>query len=158
MKKLIKNEIYGSVNSVHIHCSPQKVNIYSYCLMNSNRNTPKTRENRKKKEQKRRVENAAVNNTQTVFGLRVCASTFTISAFSFLFFFSQAAVVDQIFHEQCSDALFMDPQITLFINFFIKNGSHSTIYTFKNYFATVFSVSAKISSIQTDPIIEFLLC
>ena len=27
-----------------------------------------------------------------------------------------------------------------FINFFIKNGSHSTIHTFKNYFATVFSV------------------
>ena len=38
----------------------------------------------------------------------------------------------------------------------IKNGSHDTIYTFKNYFATVFSVfsfqfSATISSIQTDP-------
>ena len=25
--------------------------------------------------------------------------------------------------------------------FFIKNGSHNTIHTFKNYFATVFSVS-----------------
>ena len=35
-------------------------------------------------------------------------------------------------------ALFTDPQISLFNNFFIKNGSHSTIYTFKNYFATVF--------------------
>ena len=33
----------------------------------------------------------------------------------------------------------MDPQIPLFSNFFIKNGSHSTIYTFKNYFATVIS-------------------
>ena len=40
----------------------------------------------------------------------------------------------------------------------IKNGSHGTIHTFKNYFATVlsvfsfqFSVSATISSIQTDP-------
>ena len=32
------------------------------------------------------------------------------------------------------------PQTPLFINFFIKNGSHSTIHTFKNYFATVFSV------------------
>ena len=42
--------------------------------------------------------------------------------------------------EQCIYALFMDPQITLFSNFFIKNGSHGTIYTFKNYFATVFSV------------------
>ena len=42
-------------------------------------------------------------------------------------------------------------QITLFSNFFIKNGSHNTIYTFKNYFVTVFSVSTKISSIQTHP-------
>ena len=33
-----------------------------------------------------------------------------------------------------------DPQTSLFSNFFIKNGSHSTIYTFKNYFVTVFSV------------------
>ena len=35
-------------------------------------------------------------------------------------------------------ALFMDPQISLFSNFFIKNESHGTIYTLKNYFATVF--------------------
>ena len=36
---------------------------------------------------------------------------------------------------------FKDPQIPLFSNFFIKNGSHGTIHTFKNYFATMFSVS-----------------
>ena len=54
--------------------------------------------------------------------------------------------------EQCIRALFMDPQISLFSNFFIKNGSHDTIHTFKNYFAIVFSVSATISSIQTDPL------
>ena len=35
-------------------------------------------------------------------------------------------------------ALFIDPQISLFSNFFIKNESHGTIYIFKNYFATVF--------------------
>ena len=35
-------------------------------------------------------------------------------------------------------ALFTDPQISLFSNFFIKNGSHGIIHTFKNYFATVF--------------------
>ena len=45
----------------------------------------------------------------------------------------------------------MDPQISFFINFFIKNGSHSTIHTFKNYFAIMFSISTTISSIQTDP-------
>ena len=43
------------------------------------------------------------------------------------------------FSEQCICALFTDPQISFFINFFIKNGSHGTIYTFKNYFATVIS-------------------
>ena len=35
-------------------------------------------------------------------------------------------------------ALFTDPQISLFSNFLIKNGSHGTIHTFKNYFATMF--------------------
>ena len=30
------------------------------------------------------------------------------------------------------------------------HGSHDTIYAFKNYFATVFSVFNKISCIQTD--------
>ena len=33
-----------------------------------------------------------------------------------------------------------DLQTLLFSNFFIKNESHGTIYTFKNYFAIVFSV------------------
>ena len=32
-------------------------------------------------------------------------------------------------------------QIPFFSHFFIKNGFHSTIHTFKNYFATVFSIS-----------------
>ena len=36
-----------------------------------------------------------------------------------------------------------DPQTSLFSNFFIKNGSHGIIYTFKNYFAKVFSVISK---------------
>ena len=44
-----------------------------------------------------------------------------------------------VLREQCIRALFTDPQISFFINFFIKNGSHGIIYTFKNYFATVIS-------------------
>ena len=47
------------------------------------------------------------------------------------------------------------PQNPLFNYFFIKNGLHNTIYKFKNYFATVFSVSIKINSIQTDPRFPF---
>ena len=70
----------------------------------------------------------------------VCVSSLRFSLFFFSFFF-QPAIVDFVNCEQCIRALFMVPQITLFSNFFIKNGSHSTIYTFKNYFATVFSVS-----------------
>ena len=44
-----------------------------------------------------------------------------------------------VFCEQYICVLFTDPQILFFINFFIKNGSQGTIYTFKNYFATVIS-------------------
>ena len=44
-----------------------------------------------------------------------------------------------VFREQYTYVLFTDPQILFFINFFIKNGSHDTIYTFKNYFTTVIS-------------------
>ena len=81
--------------------------------------------------------------------LKLLRFTFTFQHFFFFFFFvtlkryyssllwTVAVTFDR---EQCICALFMDPQITLFNNFFIKNGSHGTIYTFKNYFATVFSV------------------
>ena len=62
--------------------------------------------------------------------------------FLFFFFFVQPAIVEFVNCEQCICALFTIPQITLFNNFFIKNGSHNTIYIFKNYFTTVFSVSA----------------
>jgi len=49
-----------------------------------------------------------------------------------------------------SHTLFMGPATasTEFSKFYFKTGSHGTIYTFKNYFAIVFSV---ISGIQTDP-------
>ena len=39
-----------------------------------------------------------------------------------------------------SRALFTGLTSTIFSNFFFKIESHDTIYTFKNYFATVFSV------------------
>ena len=38
-----------------------------------------------------------------------------------------------------------------FIQKKIKNGSHGIIHTFKNYFATMFSIFSKISGIQMDP-------
>ena len=55
----------------------------------------------------------------------------------------------------------MDPQISFFNNFFIKNESHGTIYIFKNYFTTVFfSFQFQLSifnCIQTDPVDELVL-
>ena len=68
-------------------------------------------------------------------------STFLLHVFLFFFFFFQPTIVDFVNCEQCICVLFTVPQITLFSKFFIKNGSHNTIYTFKNYFTTVFSVS-----------------
>ena len=56
MKKLIKNEICGSVNSTYVHYSLHKVNICDYCSLNSNRNTPKRV---KKKKKKKKEQNAA---------------------------------------------------------------------------------------------------
>ena len=57
------------------------------------------------------------------------------------FFFIQLAMVDKSTVNSASVHCLRVLQITLFSNFFIKNGSHGTIYTFKNYFPTVFSVS-----------------
>ena len=50
-----------------------------------------------------------------------------------------------------------DPQISFFNKTFAKNGFHSTIHTFKNYFAIMFLIFSKISSIQTDFKIVFYL-
>ena len=73
-----------------------------------------------------------------MFGLHVlrpCLGTKRVLAFNF---FLSAVKADFFNREQCICELFTDSQISLFINFFIKNESHDTIHTFKNYFATVF--------------------
>ena len=60
----------------------------------------------------------------------------------FLSFFFLAMNVD-FSREQCTRAQVhcsRDPQTSLFNNFFIKNESHDTIHTFKNYFTTVFLI------------------
>ena len=53
-------------------------------------------------------------------------------------------------------SLFMHCSSTVHVFKNIKNGSHDTIHTFKNYFATVFSVFSKINCIQIDPIKKFI--
>ena len=72
------------------------------------------------------------------------------SFFFFFFWFQQHYLIKSNVNSARMHCLWV-LQILLFSHFFIKNGSHSTIYTFKNYFATVFLVSVKISSIQTNP-------
>ena len=58
--------------------------------------------------------------------------------------FMNSSRICWLFHgEQYTRALFTDPQIPLFNNSFIKNGSYGTIHTFKNYFATMFLVLVK---------------
>ena len=58
----------------------------------------------------------------------------------FFFFFVQPAIVDDSTMNNARVHCSRVPQITLFSNFFFKNGSHNTIHTFKNYFRySVFS-------------------
>ena len=45
----------------------------------------------------------------------------------------------------------LNPQLLYSEKKNIKNRSHDTIHTFKNYFITVFSVFSKISCIQSNP-------
>ena len=97
--------------------------------------------------------------TKCAFGLRVCIFQFTFSTFFFFFFwpafvdFGRPYLLLWIVY-----TLFTYCAYTVHVLKNIKNGFHNTIYTFKNYFAIVFSVfsfqfSVIISSIQTDPIL-----
>ena len=54
----------------------------------------------------------------------------------FIFFFELKYLTFPVNSTQY--VLFMEPQILLLNNFFIKNESYDTIHTFKNYFTTVF--------------------
>ena len=87
-----------------------------------------------------------------MFGFSVCVCTFP---FFFYFLCTHITVSGDIEHCSCSvHTLFTGPITTLFRKN-IKNWSHDTIHTFKNYFATVFLVFSKISCIQMDPEFAF---
>ena len=149
MKKLLKSEICESVNSTRCAViGPKNLKSQSLRLlfieqcMNSSRNTQNAPKRVKKK--------------KNVLEKRKRRITFAFCVLPFFFFFFSFLHAFQTFRGQAQQystvwpcffdfsvnqwvrALFMDPQISFFINFFIKNGSHSTIHTFKNYFATVF--------------------
>ena len=88
-----------------------------------------------------RQERSSASLDSNYCGIWVFVLRFSLFFFSFFLFFCSARICWLFHGEQCICALFTNPQIPLFSNFFIKNGSHGTIHTFKNYFATVFSVS-----------------
>ena len=93
-----------------------------------------------------------------MFGLRVLrprlgAKCVSVFFFSFFFFLLSAIKADFFNRKQCICALFTDPQISLFINFFIKNGFHGTIHIFKNYFVTVF-FSFQFSAVSKRPLCQ----
>ena len=81
-------------------------------------------------------------SVRNIFRLRLdqddLCFAFAILAF-FIYLFFLTVNVDFLY-EQCIRALFTAPKKSLFSNFFIKNVFYGTIYIFKNYFATVFSV------------------
>ena len=80
----------------------------------------------------------------TVWIQIISASTFfelRFSLYLFIYFFCSAAIVDFVNCEQCIRVLFTVPQITLFSHFLLKMGLAALFTLFKNYFATVFSVS-----------------
>ena len=96
--------------------------------------------------------------TLLFFGVRYASmylfgftSAFCFHAFSLFFFsyFFQVAVVD---YSPVNSAR-VHYSRTIFSNFFIKNGFHSTIHTFKNYFVTVFSVFSKNKLYPNKPLI-----
>ena len=72
----------------------------------------------------------------------VCVSPLRFSLFFFFFFFCSArnSWLCQLWIVH-SCTIHGSHKLQFSITFFIKNGSHNTIYTFKIYFATVFSVS-----------------
>ena len=71
-----------------------------------------------------------------VLRVYVCKSHFVL----FFFFWFQSHYLTKSTVNSARMHCSWVPQIPLFSHFFIKNGSHGTIHTFKNDFATMFSV------------------
>ena len=92
---------------------------------------------------------------QCWYGFGVCVFILAFSSFFsfFFFFFIHAFQGDKIY---CSQLQQHCSRIVQGIhNHFIqkkniKNGTHNTIHTFKNYFITIFLVFSKINCVQMD--------
>ena len=66
---------------------------------------------------------------------------------SFFFFFLELCFYGFMSHQWVPCTIHETHKPLFFNNFFIKNGSNGTIYKFKNYFTTIFSIFNKINGI-----------
>ena len=73
------------------------------------------------------------------------------SASALSLFLNKRVSVTFMFFQWVLSNIHKTRKTSFFSKTFIKNGLHGTIHTFKNYFAIMFSVFSKISSIQTHP-------
>ena len=94
------------------------------------------------------LKNIALGNVQNALPkltLRWGLDPRCVLAFSYLrfCFFFQAVTFDYSLVNNVPVHYSQVPQTSLFSHFFIKNGFHDTIRTFKNYFAIVFLVFSK---------------
>ena len=94
--------------------------------------------------------------TMYLFGFDLWRLHFILARFLFFLFFFPAVIVD---FSPVNSALVhcsQDSQTPLFSNFFIKNWSHGTIHTFKNYFTIVFSVFSKNKLYPNGPYVIYI--
>ena len=70
----------------------------------------------------------------------ICVSVFVLFLFFVFFIYFWERALAFFAFLVCLAHYLRDLQISFFNKNFIKNMSHCTIYTFKNYFATIFSV------------------
>ena len=86
-----------------------------------------------------------------MYMFRLSISCIRRFAFSSFFFTHVSTFRDKVHYSRTVHELFIGPTTTLFKKQILKNRSHSTIHTFKIYFATVFSIFSQINCIQTSP-------
>ena len=109
----------------------------------------------KKIEKKRRKTRSGKHNalnaeSKRLQCIRLDCTEFGRYVFSFFFFFwyVNSKIIFYSVREKKN---------TVYILFTYCSRSHDTIHIFKNYFTIVFSVSTKISSIQTNTLFPFLI-
>ena len=131
MKKLLKSDICGSLNSAPMYYSrlkSQHLWLLWLLFMNSSCKPPETRAKKKRKKKSKMwtwdVRHERGSKPPLRLGLDCDKKQQNVR----LLFFCGSYI------------LFMGPTSTDFSKFFFKTVSHNTIHTFKNYFATIFLI------------------